>query len=292
MGVINAGYDNFGVPWIEVTSGGQISYDTIQQSIGQGYQYGVNGVYMKADSVSQLLQPVTLEKNNRRGIFESKQFVPTIEPYQFISAINQDVVDSNAYEQFTFDGLQNFVLPLEPDANVYVVFAMVEQSTNNLLVTSPDNFQRLEYYDYLADFPERDAGASYTQKQLLVTLRVKNNSTTLGVPFTGKVSLLGGAPDTYAQSENSNGLWSWATFNNEPFNVSAINLQYKKAGAPTFESLTLYGSFTTAQSWADAISVNTGLGLFWVKYNVFNQPILLTTNDTLDFGNLTYTGSL
>jgi hypothetical protein len=119
-----------------------------------------------------------------------------------------------------------------------------------------------------------------------------NNSAILGVPFLGKVSLLGGAADTYRQSVNSLGLWSWATFNNEPFNVSAINLQYKNAGAPTFESVTLYGSLTTAQSWADALTFQTGLGLFWVFYNVFNQPVLMTTNDTLDFGVLTYTGTL
>jgi len=294
MGVIGAGYDNLGLPWIEVTSGGQISYDTIQQSIGQGYQYGVNGVYMKADSISQLLQPVTLEKNNRRGIFELKQFIPTIDPYQYISAINKDVVDSAQHESLTFNGLQNFVLPLEKDADVYIVFSLEEQSTNNLLITSPDNFQRLEYFDYLADFPDRDGGILGTQRQLFVALRVKNNSEFLlpGSGFLGKVSLLGGAPDTYAQSENAFGLWSWATFNNEPFNVSAINLQYKPTGAPTFESITLTGNFTTAQSWATALNAQTGLGLFWVTYNPSNQPTLLTTNDTLDFGNLTYTGTL
>lgn len=292
MGVIAAGYDNFGTPWIQVTSGGQISYDTIQQAIGQGYQYGVNGVYMKADKISQLLQPITLEKNNRRGIFELKQFIPTIDPYQFIAAINQEVVDNAQHEQLTFNGLQNFVMPLESDANVYVVFSMEEQSTNNNLITSPDNFQRLEYFDYFADFPERDGGLMGTQRQLYIVLRVINNSATLGVPFLGKVSLLGGAPDTYAQSINANGLWSWATFNNEPFNVSAINLQYKPTGAPTFDSLTLDGSFTTAQSWANALNAQTGLGLFWVSYNPLNQPTLLTTNDTLDFGNLTYTGTL
>jgi hypothetical protein len=62
MGTIGVGYDNFGTPWLQVTSGGQISYNTIQQSIGQGYQFGVNGVYMKAQGISQLLQPITLEK--------------------------------------------------------------------------------------------------------------------------------------------------------------------------------------------------------------------------------------
>jgi hypothetical protein len=292
MGTIGAGYDNFGTPWLQVTSGGQISYDTIQQSIGQGYQFGVNGVYMKAQGISQLLQPITLEKNNRRGIFELKNYIPTVDPYQFVSAINSDVVDSKEHESLTFNGLQNFVMPIESTENVYVVFSLEEQSTNNLLQTSPTNFERLEYYDYLADFPDKDGGALDTQRQLYVALRVINNSSSLGIPFLGKVSLLGGAADTYRQSVNSNGLWSWATFNNEPFNVSAINIQYKNAGTPTFQSLTLYGSLTTAQSWANALSFQTGLGLFWVFYNVFNQPVLMTTNDTLDFGTLTYTGTL
>jgi len=292
MGVIGAGYDNFGTPWLEVTSGGQIPYDVIQQSIGQGFQIGVNGVYLKANTISQLLQPITLEKNNRRGIFELKNFIPTIDPYQFVSAINKDVVDSNQHESLTFNGLQNFVMPIESTENVYVVFSLEEQSTNNLLLTSPTNFERLENEESLIDYPEREGEASNTQRQIYVALRVVNNSATLGVPFLGKVSLLGGAADTYRQSVNSLGLWSWATFNNEPFNVSAINLQYKNAGAPTFESVTLYGSLTTAQSWADALTFQTGLGLFWVFYNVFNQPVLMTTNDTLDFGTLTYTGTL
>ena len=70
MGTIAAGYDNFGTPWLQVIAGGQISYNVIQQSIGQGYQYGVNGLYMKANTISQLLEIITLEKNNRRGIYE------------------------------------------------------------------------------------------------------------------------------------------------------------------------------------------------------------------------------
>lgn len=290
MGTIAAGYDNFGTPWLEAQSGGQISYDVIQQSIGQGYQFGVNGLYMKANAISQLLQNVTLEKNNRRGIFEQKQFVPTIDPYQFVAAINQDVVDLEQHESLTFNGLQNFVVPIEAGEQVYFVFSLQEQSTNNLL-PSPTNFERLEYFDYLADFPEREAGSG-TQRDILVQLIVKNNSAALGLPFTGKISLLGGAPDTYNQSVNADGLWTWATFNNEPFNVSEINLQYKKAGAPTFTSLTLNGNFDTAQSWANALNSQTGLGLFWVYYNFSNQPILATTNDTLDFGTLTYTGTL
>lgn len=290
MGVIAAGYDNFGSPWLEVTSGGQINYDVIQQSIGQGFQFGVNGLYMKANNISQLLQNVTLEKNNRRGIFEQKQFVPIIDPYQSIAALNQDVIDQQQHESLTFNGLQNFVVPIEAGEQVYFVFSLQEQSMSNLL-PSPTNFERLEYFDYLADFPQREAGIG-PQRDILVQLVVRNNSSALGVPFLGRVSLLGGAPDTYNQSINANGLWSWATLNNEPFNVSAINLQFRKAGAPLFTSLTLNGNFNTAQSWANALNSQTALGLFWVDYNPSNQPILFTTNDELEFGNLTYTGTL
>jgi hypothetical protein len=290
MGTIAAGYDNLGTPWLEVASGGQIPYEVIQQSIGQGFQFGVNGLYMKANAISQLLRSVTLEKNNRRGIFEQKQFIPTVDPYQLLAAINQDVIDMAQNESLTFNGLQNFVVPIESSETVYFVFSLQEQSMSNLL-PSPTNFERLEYFDYLADFPERDANSG-PQRDILVQLVVKNNSASLGVPFLGKVSLLGGAPDTYNQSLNARGLWSWATLNNEPFNVSSINLQYKKAGAGPFTSVTLNGAFDTAQSWADALNSQTALGLFWVDYNPSNQPILLTTNDTLDFGTFTYTGTL
>ena len=53
-----------GSSWVSVKSGGQINYNVIQQSIGQGFQFGLNGLYMKANIVDQLMHPVTLEKNN------------------------------------------------------------------------------------------------------------------------------------------------------------------------------------------------------------------------------------
>ena len=290
MGTIPAGYDNFGSPWLQVIAGGQISYNTIQQSISQGFQYGVNGLYMKANSISQLLEVITLEKNNRRGIFEVKEFVPTVDPYQLVSAITSDVVDQKQHEQLTFDGKQVFVMPIQASETVFCVFSLEEQSTSNLLQT-PTNFELLEYFDYLADFPDRE-DVSHTQRDILVQLRVQNNSAALGVPFRGLVSLLGGAPDTYAQSVNANGLWQWNFVALEPFNVTAVEIFAKKVTDVVYTSVTVYGSFQTAQQIADAINVQTALGLFWVTTGGLGQPILQTTNDLLDFQNLVYTGTL
>lgn len=290
MGTIPAGYDNFGSPWLQVIAGGQISYNTIQQSISQGFQYGVNGLYMKANSISQLLEVITLEKNNRRGIFEVKEFVPTVDPYQLVSAITSDVVDQKQHEQLTFDGKQVFVMPIQATETVFCVFSLEEQSTSNLLQT-PTNFELLEYFDYLADFSDRE-DVSHTQRDILVQLRVQNNSAALGVPFRGLVSLLGGAPDTYAQSVNANGLWQWNFVALEPFNVTAVEIFAKKVTDVVYTSVTVYGSFQTAQQIADAINVQTALGLFWVTTGGLGQPILQTTNDLLDFQNLVYTGTL
>lgn len=290
MGIISAGYDNFGSPWLQVIAGGQISYNVIQQSISQGYQYGVNGLYMKANTISQLLETISLEKNNRRGIFEAKEFVPTVDPYQFVSAITSDVIDQKSREQLTFDGRQTFVLPIQSTETVFCVFSLEEQSTNNLLQT-PTNFESLEYFDYLADFPDRDK-VSPTQRDILVQLQVRNNSTALGVPFRGLVSLLGGAPDTYAQSVNANGLWQWNFVALEPYNISAVQVFFKKVTEVTFSSVTVFGAFSTAQQIANAINVQTALGLFWVKIGGLGQPIIMTTNDTLDFQNFVYTGTL
>ena len=290
MGTISVGYDNFGFPWIEVTAGGGTPYNEIQQAIGQGYQYGLNGLYMKTLTQSQLFQIVTLLKNNRRGIFESKAFVPVIDPYQFISALTSEVIDQQQGEQLTFNGLQNFVLPIESQENVIIVFSVQEQGANNL-IPSPTNFERLEFYDFLADFPQREADG-YTDRTLLIPLVVKNNSSNSTIAFTGKVSLLGGAADTFRQSANANGLWQWAFNNNEPFNITQVDLLYKNVADPTFSVQSIFGSFTTAQEIADAFSIRTGLGLFWVSYNVLNQPILMTTNDSLNFSTLTYTGTL
>jgi hypothetical protein len=290
LGIIPAGYDNFGTPWLQVIAGGQISYNTIQQSISQGYQYGVNGLYMKANSISQLLEIITLEKNNRRGIFELKEFVPTVDPYQLVSAITSDVVDAEQHEQLTFDGKQVFVMPIQASETVFCVFSLEEQSTSNLLQT-PTNFELLEYFDYMADFPDRE-DVSHTQRDILVQLRVQNNSSALGVPFRGLVSLLGGAPDTYAQSANANGLWQWNFVALEPFNVTAVEIFAKKVTELVYTSVTVYGSFQTAQQIANAINVQTALGLFWVTTGGLGQPILQTTNDKLDFQNLVYTGTL
>jgi hypothetical protein len=294
MGIINAIAINTGdgQPWVSLKSGGQISYDVIQQSIGQGFQFGVNGVYMKGNAISQLLQPVTLEKNNRRGIFELKQFIPTIDPYQFISAVNKDVVDSEQHESLTFNGLQNFVLTIEPLETVFFVFSLEEQSTNNLLLTSPTNFERLENEEGLIDYPDREGDASKTQRNLFVQLRVFNRLEFGGIPQPVKVSLLGGAPDTYAQSSNATDAYFWPTFTPEPYSVTSFTLEYKKVGEPTFKTVELFGFFNTVQSWANALSFQTGLGLFWVTYDFAGDPILTTTNDTLEFGDFNYTGTL
>lgn len=279
-----------GSSWISVKSGGQINYNVIQQSIGQGFQFGLNGLYMKANSVGQLLQPVTLEKNNRRGIFELKQFIPTIDPFQLISAITADVIDHQQHEQLTFNGLQNFVLEIAAGETVVFVFSLEEQSTNNL-IQKPTNFQELQY-DFLADYPEREGGVFGTQRQLFVQLQVSNRYFNIGgISYPIKVSLLGGAPDTYAQSANASNFYIWQTFTPEPYDVSSFTLEYKKVGEPTFQTVQLFGSFTTIQSWATALSAQTGLGLFWSSNDPTN-PALLTSNDTLEFGNLDYTGTL
>jgi len=290
MGIINATLTNTGdgSPWISIQSGGQISYDTIQQSIGQGYQFGVNGLYMKANGVQQLLQNVTLEKNNRRGIFEQKQFIPTVDPYQLLSAITSDVVDHQQHESLTFNGLQNFVIEILAGEKVYFVFSLQEQSMNNL-IPSPTNFERLEYYDFLADFPDKDAGSG-TQRDIYVQVAVDNRSTIFSQNFPIKVSLLGGAPDTYAQSANASNLWQWSTFTPEPYSITSFTLQYKKTGAPTFQTVELFGIFNTVQSWANALNAQTALGLFWVTDN--GGPTLTTTNDTLEFGDFNYQGTL
>jgi hypothetical protein len=292
MGVLNVVQQNTGdgQPWLKLVAGGGISYDTIQQSIGQGYQFGLNGLYMKANNVSQLLQPVTLEKNNRRGIFELKQYIPTVDPYQLLSAINSDVIDEKENESLTFNGLQNFVIPIEAGETVVFVFSLQEQSTNNL-IPSPTNFELLEYYDFLADFPDKDAGSG-TQRDLLVQVIVENRSNLYSSPFLAKVSLLGGAPDTYAQSSNATTRYLWNTFTPEPYDVPSFSIDYKLVGAPTYSALTLFGSFNTLQAWATALNSQTGLGLFWIDYSNTNNPVLMTTNDRLEFGNITYAGTL
>lgn len=279
-----------GSSWVSVKSGGQINYNVIQQSIGQGFQFGLNGLYMKANNVSQLLQPVTLEKNNRRGIFEQKQFIPTVDPFQLISAITADVIDHQQHEQLTFNGLQNFVLEIAAGETVVFVFSLEEQSVNNL-IQKPTNFQELQY-DFLADYPEREGGVFGTQRNLFVQLQVSNRYFNIGgISYPIKVSLLGGAPDTYAQSANASNFYIWQTFTPEPYDVSSFTLEYKKVGEPTFKTVQLFGSFNTAQSWATALSAQTGLGLFWVSNDPAN-PALLTSNDTLEFGNFDYTGTL
>jgi hypothetical protein len=52
----------------------------------------------------------------------------------------------------------------------------------------------------------------------------------------------------------------------------------------------LFGIFNTVQSWANALNAQTALGLFWVTDN--GGPTLTTTNDTLEFGDFNYQGTL
>lgn len=287
MGTIAVGYDNFGTPWIAVTPAGGVTYTEIQNSIGQGYQYSLDGLYMKATTVDQLLNTVTLAKNNRRGIFEVKQFVPTVDPFQYTATIDSEVLDKTQNESLLFNGQQNFILAVNAGERVLFLFKLQEIGQNDLL-QSETNFERM--YDFFSQFPERQL-PNKTDRKIEVALYVQNNSLALGLPQPIAVSLLGGMIDQYNYSSNADGLWTWNGFS-PSINVTSVTIPYRLTGSLVWQYATVNGSFKSAQEIAITMNAQLYLSLFWVYRGGLGQDIMATSNDTYEFGNISYTGTV
>jgi len=147
MPVVPPNISTLSTPAIQVRSIGDVSYKTIQQSIGT-YFYKVNNIYIYASNLDQLLQPVGLKKFNKFGDKQIRILQPMIDPYQQTSSLNQNMFGLD----YIFDSNNGFYPTISANTSVNFQFSTTEISHQDYL-KGEDNFQNIEYLqDYLNDF--------------------------------------------------------------------------------------------------------------------------------------------
>jgi hypothetical protein len=119
MGTVVATTTNFTNGAISVISTDGTSYESILNSMGS-FVYGVDEVYLKANSNSQILNGFVVEQYDVNGYIKSFEQKPTIDPYQY----QKSVFFKMAKENVVLNGQTTFDLNVLPNEvifmNIYV----------------------------------------------------------------------------------------------------------------------------------------------------------------------------
>lgn len=115
-------------------------YYMIQNSMGS-FIYGINEMYLKANTNSQILQSYKFNRYDVNGNVESFFEVPLIDPYQFQTSLFLKMTRENIY----LDGRTNFSFTLLPNETLFIIF-YTNQLANRDFV-SPTNFFNEDFFN-------------------------------------------------------------------------------------------------------------------------------------------------
>lgn len=101
---------------VSVISLDSTPYYMIQNSMGS-FVYGVEQMYLKANSNSQILESYKFRKYNVNGNIESFYEVPTINPYQYQSSLFLDMKKDNV----VLDGRTSLSLTILPNETLFLI---------------------------------------------------------------------------------------------------------------------------------------------------------------------------
>jgi hypothetical protein len=121
MGIVLATTTTFTNGAISVISTDGTSYEAILNSMGS-FVYGVDNVYLKTNSNSQILNGFTVEQYDVNGYIKSFDQKPTVDPYQY----QKSVFFKMAKENVVLNGQTTFDINMLPNEVVYMVI-YVEQ---------------------------------------------------------------------------------------------------------------------------------------------------------------------
>jgi len=121
MGIVLATTTTFTNGAISVISTDGTSYEAILNSMGS-FVYGVDNVYLKTNSNSQILNGFTVEQYDVNGYIKSFDQKPTVDPYQY----QKSVFFKMAKENVVLNGQTTFDIDMLPNEVVYMVI-YVEQ---------------------------------------------------------------------------------------------------------------------------------------------------------------------
>ena len=121
MGIVVATTNTFTNGAISVISIDGTSYESILNSMGS-FVYGVDNVYLKTNSNSQILNGFTVEQYDVNGYIKSFDQKPTVDPYQY----QKSVFFKMTKENVVLNGQTTFNIDMLPNEVVFMVI-YVEQ---------------------------------------------------------------------------------------------------------------------------------------------------------------------
>jgi hypothetical protein len=118
------------------------------------FQYGVEGIYLQANTVQQLFKGITFRSYDANGDINIFLNTTVISPYQyqnsiFLKPIRNDIV---------LDGRTSIILDALPSENINFVFYTKEQSNNIFLKETKffDSYFFKQQYDFFNGFAKKD----------------------------------------------------------------------------------------------------------------------------------------
>jgi hypothetical protein len=115
MGTVVATTTTYTNGVISVVSTDGTSYESILNSMGS-FVYGVDGIYMKANSNSQILNGFKVEKYDVNGYIKSFEQKPTVDPYQY----QKSVFFKMSKDDVVLNGQTTFDINVLPNESIYM----------------------------------------------------------------------------------------------------------------------------------------------------------------------------
>jgi hypothetical protein len=115
MGTVVATTTTYTNGVISVVSTDGTSYESILNSMGS-FVYGVDGIYMKANSNSQILNGFKVEQYDVNGYIKSFEQKPTVDPYQY----QKSVFFKMSKDNVVLNGQTTFDINVLPNESIYM----------------------------------------------------------------------------------------------------------------------------------------------------------------------------
>jgi hypothetical protein len=128
MGTVVATTTTYTNGVISVLSTDGTSYESILNSMGS-FVYGVDGIYMKANSNSQILNGFKVEQYDVNGYIKSFEQKPTVDPYQY----QKSVFFKMAKDNVVLNGQTTFDINVLPSEVIYMNIYVTELALRDYL---------------------------------------------------------------------------------------------------------------------------------------------------------------
>jgi hypothetical protein len=133
---------------VTVSSNDSTPYNSIINSMGS-FIYGIRGMYLKANSNSQILESYQFNRYDVNGTLESFVDVPTIDPYQFQSSLFLKLAKNDV----VLDGRTNLDFTLLPSETLYIIIYTSQLANRDLVPRT--NFLNNDFFNLFNDYKDQ-----------------------------------------------------------------------------------------------------------------------------------------